>query len=343
MAIRDLKALEGNLTKNALAFLRRAIFQMNSAAEDGDDQQLAFAVVDLAVATEVLIKARLLREHWTLILADVNKAKLAELLSGSARTITHEQAVSRLEQIAGVSLTGSNFAHEQAIKQIFQLRNRAAHFTLGHEATDGIRTQMGLGLNFLLWFLDEEFKTVNELEVNHEIEYLMADVSRELAKIKELTSARLKTIKPRLRSAPALAQCPVCHQETLILGDGMAECPFCRNPWLDGDDIASEYVAEVLELSAYRTVKDGGIWPIHECPECARMALVEGVFQHRSSYRAPKAPEALRCDWEGQYYWVCFSCGLLEYKGDLMSCYRCGDVARNDICSGCADYQMEND
>ena len=58
---RDIAQLEENLTRNSLGFLRRAVTQIKAAHTDR--QQLAFAVVDLAVAVEVLLKARLSREH----------------------------------------------------------------------------------------------------------------------------------------------------------------------------------------------------------------------------------------------------------------------------------------
>lgn len=59
-------------------------------------RSLSFAIVDLAAAVEVLMKARLVREHWTLICSDPDKATAAQLLAGTAKTVSPEQAVRRL-------------------------------------------------------------------------------------------------------------------------------------------------------------------------------------------------------------------------------------------------------
>jgi hypothetical protein len=67
-----LARLPRTLTENALAFLHRSVQEMS--AQPATLRGLSFAVVDLAVAVEVLMKSRLVREHWTLICADPDKA-----------------------------------------------------------------------------------------------------------------------------------------------------------------------------------------------------------------------------------------------------------------------------
>lgn len=45
---------------------------------------LKFAIVDLAAAVEVLMKARLVRARWTLICADPDKVTTTDVFAGSA-------------------------------------------------------------------------------------------------------------------------------------------------------------------------------------------------------------------------------------------------------------------
>lgn len=61
----SLAGLSRDLTENGLTFLHRSVTEMR--AQPATLRSLSFAIVDLAAAVEVLMKARLVREHWTLI------------------------------------------------------------------------------------------------------------------------------------------------------------------------------------------------------------------------------------------------------------------------------------
>ena len=123
--IDPLAGLSRDLTENGLAFLRRAVGEMS--AQPVSFRNLSFAVVDLAAAVEVLIKARLVREHWTLICADPDKVTVALVLAGTFKTVALEQAVKRLDGVAGVPMTRSGY--DKRVDAIARLRNRAIHFT----------------------------------------------------------------------------------------------------------------------------------------------------------------------------------------------------------------------
>lgn len=88
-----LAGLARDLTENGLAFLHRSVSEMGT--QQTTVRSLSFAIVDLAAAVEVLMKARLVREHWTLICSDPDKATAAHLLAGTAKTVSPEQAVKR--------------------------------------------------------------------------------------------------------------------------------------------------------------------------------------------------------------------------------------------------------
>ncbi len=86
----SLAGLSRDLTENGLTFLHRSVTEMR--AQPATLRSLSFAIVDLAAAVEVLMKARLVREHWTLICSEPDKATPTQMLAGTAKTVTPEQA-----------------------------------------------------------------------------------------------------------------------------------------------------------------------------------------------------------------------------------------------------------
>ncbi|MER7536939.1 hypothetical protein ABTX77_19490 [Streptomyces sp. NPDC097704] len=63
------------------------------------------AVLHLQAAVEVLFKARLLAEHWTLVFADLHQATRKKLESADFKSVTTDAAVIRLRNIVGVPIT----------------------------------------------------------------------------------------------------------------------------------------------------------------------------------------------------------------------------------------------
>jgi hypothetical protein len=98
--------------------------------------------------------------------------------------------------------------------------------------------------------------------------------------------------------------------------------------------MADEYVAEILNVSKYEMVKDGGQWPIHWCPHCGNETFVEGVvdpFESSESNLHDRNPR----------YWVCFAEDRGWGYSEIDRCFRCGtptDMGSDygvPVCSDC--------
>ena len=83
---------------------------------------------------------------------------------------------------------------------------------------------------------------------------------------------------------------------------------------------ATEFVEKELEISAYECGKDGGEFPVYECPECGEEQLAYDADSHR---------------------YHCFACDENFTDEDLTFCERCGSLMRrnNDtpICQNCIE------
>lgn len=317
-----LDELEPDLIENGLAFLHRAVMQV--ANSEKDLRNLSFSVVDLAVAVEVLLKARLVREHWTLICLETDRANPADMRGGRLRTIAPEAAMKRLGGTCGVDLAQSN--RRSQVDALLRLRNRAVHFTLAGESPVGVQAALGQALDFAFWFLGQEFLIGAPTTVEEAVRSTMDAVRGELGKIEDLVAARLITIAADLDSAELVVACPRCRQAALLLLPGeTSKCAFCMWAPLDGNECALEYIESVLDISVYRSIKEGDEPPLYVCPECGEDALVRGIVQgiHTAGSPTTKAKEA-----SVSTSWGCFACGFVANEHDLDFCNRCGDPTR---------------
>lgn len=82
------------LTENAFDFLRKALAELTTDHKH--------SVINFYSAVELLLKARLLREHWTLVLA--RETGKANFEAGDFQSVTFEMACTRLDQVVGSPL-----------------------------------------------------------------------------------------------------------------------------------------------------------------------------------------------------------------------------------------------
>src|SRR6266852_5701606 len=85
------------LVRNALDFLQRSAEELESAPNH--------SAIDFCTAIELLFKARLLSEHWTLVYDDLkkaintNKASLAKFSRGDFVSVGMKDAIARLREL----------------------------------------------------------------------------------------------------------------------------------------------------------------------------------------------------------------------------------------------------
>jgi hypothetical protein len=332
-----LAGLARDLTENGLAFLHRSVTEMST--QPATMLSLSFAIVDLAAAVEVLMMARLVREHWTLICSDPDKATAAQLLAGTAKTVSPEQAVKRLENVAGVAMQAGG--HAERVGDVARLRNRAIHFVMVGIALAGLQGSLARGLDFVLWFLDTQFRDQGDEATQELVEESIETLTTQVGKLNALVAERMKTIEAELDAAEVCVECPRCVQPTLLLTEGeVSRCAFCLWKPVDGVECAAEYVDAVLGMNHYTTVKDGGVWPVLTCVNCSETSMVEGIEQRRPDPATMNVGEP-PCDWKAPAYWGCFSCGTTADRTEIDRCVRCetltviGDDDGLPVCSDC--------
>lgn len=202
------------LIDNALDYLLSAA----EHARADERRSWKYAVLHLTAGVELLVKARLEREHWSLLFADVDKAAQSALESGDFRSVDFETACNRLENIATVTIDEPTVRH---LDQLWKLRNRVQHFAVDVEL-EQVKSLLANGTNFFIGFLrsnlaDEMGTREKKVEAIHE----------QLREFEEFVQARLASVKDDLVGVPDVVECPRCWQETVAIGRGDPSCAFC--------------------------------------------------------------------------------------------------------------------
>lgn len=259
------KHLRYSLLENAIDFVSRSV---RSTKQD-DPAEWKYAILHLAAGIELLLKARLAKEHWSLVAHDVNTITQKELLNGNSRTVGYEAALKRIRNVAGIQIDEQLFG---SLNELRKIRNKIQHFGVVLEMEE-VKSVMAKGLNFVIEFSESEMNPNNMY--TREIEYM----SGQLTEFEEFVEERLCRIRPGLKKARLLIDCWRCLQETLEIDpyNLSGDCHFC----------------------SYREYDVRYYLPSHifqqDCPNCGEEAgSINIPYKHSSE--------------STKYIWHCYSC-----------------------------------
>jgi len=295
------------LLENAFDYILDAVQQLQGKRPS--KRRIKYSIVHLWSGIELLIKKRLMDEHWSLVFRDINKADRKALNSGDFVSVYFNEAVKRLNNICGVGVGN----HKDVLDKIREDRNRLEHFqiTLSKEAAV---SNVVKAWNFVLDFVSAHIDLSNERDSVELFEKIKQNIIIHEKFIKE----RLKIIEPEIEKnrseqySYTIIDCPECLQDTLLLKGGKCECLFCRSDF-DWEDAMEKWL--IRHEGYYRVFdyKERMIDPlIHECPECG----AEGMYLFEHGDAQPPDPAA-----------ICFHCG-----SSFLYCEWCSlaDVCPND-------------
>lgn len=107
-----------NLTRNGLEFLKSSINEL----EDGNSK---YAVIHFFTALEILLKARLVLEDWTLCVSNKDKATIEAFRRGESNTVGLRDALARLGTLPDGKWDQSE---TNVLDNLRRRRNQAVHF-----------------------------------------------------------------------------------------------------------------------------------------------------------------------------------------------------------------------
>ena len=275
-----------------LHLLENAFDYLLSAAEYASlksPRSWKYAILHLVAGIELLLKARLQHEHWSLLFQRVDQATEAILQSGTFISVDFDTACTRLQNIAGVIIAQLELEH---LRELRGIRNRIQHFAIDIEIAQVISLVVR-GLNFSL-----EFSRTNLPSQIVTMERQLSQIYRRIRKFEEFVSSRLEEIRPQLEAANDLIECRVCWQETLMIGDGDPHRPFC------GFTRSAQELSEILWEGSWEG----------ECIECGAETLCFVLYNNEDG--------AVYCTSCGTTQRVCLSC-YKRFIGEGDYCPEC--------------------
>lgn len=245
-----------SLTKNAFDFLKRGIEDFGKKPK--------YSVIHFCAAVEMILKARLMKEHWSLVVSKPEQADLAKFMNGDFASVTMDEARARIRNVASDDIGDEAFGSFRALANH---RNKMIHFF--HADVDGddkAKAQI-VAEHCRSWFhLHRLLTRWDTYFCDFDAEIAGAD--RSMKKHRKYLSAKFKAVKPELDEArkagkvpkacsacgfkAALPEtldahiaslecllcdhgeiqveipCPHCKQAVVITGEGYATCPHCK-------------------------------------------------------------------------------------------------------------------
>lgn len=105
------------VVKNALDFLKQSVSDLPKHPK--------YSLVHFCSALELFLKARLMIEHWALILAKPETANLAKFRAGDFRSVSMADAIERLRNVADEPISPGE---ESCFRTVRDHRNKLVHF-----------------------------------------------------------------------------------------------------------------------------------------------------------------------------------------------------------------------
>lgn len=295
------------LLENGLDFVLSAVEHLGGTPSK---RQLKYAVLHLYSGALLVLKERLLREDWRLLFANPEKANERAFREGAFRGPDLDQCLERLDD-NDIEVSED---HERRLRLLADKRKRLEHFHF----TDSAEAIIALAADVMSFLIEFIRRELNGSRLDDANVRLLESIRSKLTDFGAFVTARWNAISAEVASAETVTSCPACLQEAWVIQDGV-ECKFCGYNTGDSQEAADDFVEHVMAENRFELEKDGGVWPVRECPSCGWNSLVDLGYRER-----------------GPQY-ICFECGGKWESEDLSECSRCGEPKKDNDMSICED------
>ena len=328
------KIMFESLVENAIDFLKVSLGELRDRPK--------YSVINFCSAVEIFFKARLMAEHWSLIVAKPETANSSEFEQGKSKSVSLNQAIIRLENIAGERFTQSE---KETFRAIQQHRNKLVHFfhedyigdaneeTIIHIVSEQCRAWLHLHkLVTSQWkqhfsAFSKQIEELDELMHQHR-EFLREKFKSLKAQIEAIiaaggaittcfacgfSAAHQTEDTPPIKDSKCLVcctidrylymPCPACGKDQVYAGDGEIKCADCGR-LIEVDDVIEKYTPEEFQQ------------PLNE--PCEDLLAYCHYCEHPN-------PSVVRLSND----WVCLAC--LEPHSEPDHCDWCNEFITGDL------------
>ena len=312
-----------SLVLNAFDFLRRAVRELEKSPK--------YSVIHFFNSIELLLKARLLKEHWALVVSKTEKANLEAFRKGEFVSVTFDECLNRIRNIANEPIAGHE---EESFRQLRDHRNKLVHFFHPKYAAE-------LDAKLLAEIVSEQCKAwfyLHRLLTTrwrlHFAVYVpsIARLNKLVCRNRHFLSSKFRALDPEIqadkKSGIAVEKCAACGFEA-------ARTTEISAPLFKRACLVCNYAGHILEIKCPTcggtiTVEpeEGG-----ECAQCKFVVDADCLLSTLGPYEDPK---------EDRLVAYCSSCEHHEPTailfGDDYLCLQCLELHTSaDQCGWCGD------
>lgn len=341
------------IVQNGLDFFRKSLLEI--------DAEPKFSVIHFFGAVELFLKARLLSEHWSLIVA--KDANWDSFQRGDFKSVTLDECIDRLAKVARSPVPEDDI---RRFKQLAKHRNKIVHFhheldgPKAEQAKQAVAAELCGAWRSLFVLLSNSWVPVFKPYLD---ELLQLDVQMRKYRqyLQAIFDAQREDLKRRISQGERIEVCPACgfHSDQINpLVEGLNEhlCSVCN------------YTAKSLEANcpscnAAISIADCGF---ATCPHCeARIepqALAQQIWNRlpndKDNWEAGFPAHCTHCDgfetvvpFSGSN--LCASCFQTFEETEIQQCGWCSDMNAGEMddsfwagcvaCEGSAGHHREKD
>lgn len=284
------------LVDNAFDFLRQSLSEIETKPK--------YSIIHFNSAVELFLKARLMSEHWSLVISESSQPDWKKFNSGNFKSVSLDGAALRLKKVVRSGLSDKQLI---AFRGVANHRNKAVHFY--HEAHSpsandshvlSVVKQQLTAWYHLHYLLTEQWRPVfNQWQI------VIRELDSELKKLKGYLEVSFEQMKSEIdqrieggeefivcrscdfQSQPLIAELNAVHSANCLTCDfGLRTlqiaCPECKSPVLFMEEAFGEcsecharfepqVVAQVLldSAEAHVAAMEGGYhWGTGNCSDC---------------------------------------------------------------------------
>lgn len=249
------------VVRNAIDFIDASIDDLEKRPKNG--------IVDFYTAIELFLKARLMEEHWTLILGKPDSANIHSFSVGDFHSVYLEDAAKRLKDVLDDSIP------EKALdkfKALGEHRNQIVHFAhtdyqdvAGAKA--GVVVEQWSAWHHLHDLLTNKWNQIFSAHLP-EIERLNARMLQQKEFIKARFSELEESIRIKAKAGVLVVECDSCHMEAGIVTElhkwgSDYDCAVCH-----AKDTAVQKTTATIACKECHTEFEFFKKDLRSCPAC---------------------------------------------------------------------------
>lgn len=247
----QVKKLWNSLVESAFDFFERAVQEYGESPK--------YAVLHLAASVELFLKARLMAEHWTLIVSPKKAPTFVQLRTGDFVSVTPSESIERLRGVLPAEETVSKEAASE-FEDLATERNKIAHFF--HSGLDDdespesiVQRQCRVWLHLHRLLADVWKATFVEFE--ERLRSLDRTMRTERKFLKTIFDDAAPELERHRNAGCPIEKCPACEFMALALRDS--------EQYTGGHCLVCRYQNRLMRL---------------ECPDCEKEVLIETGIDH---------------------------------------------------------------